>query len=677
MSVNLSYLAGAGAQFFDDSGVPLTGGLIYTYLAGTTTPATTYTDITGAVANTNPIILDAAGRPANEIWLTNGQTYKFIVRTSTNVLIRSYDNIPAVNDPTDLDTLISELANTTNTAYGDALIGFKQSTGSTALTNAIGKTVHLKLQESVSVLDFGAVGDGITNDSPYIQNAINAMESLNKPYKLLFPAGYTYLIATPLRFTLGNVELCGGGTLNIQSSTFSSGIFIPGYNTDARAGLIFWNGNQVYTNGLSDQTYDSTLQSGIYIHDLSFYDSYTQSTAYTQFSTALMLAWCGNVRIQNCNFSNFAGEIILATLKNFNISNNYFYNSSNQAISLFDYDGVVSNNNCYLLGEFYEGSGNNVVIANNVGDYCGDTRGTTPTKYMVSIAGGSVGILTKCVISNNIFSNLNVTNGIQFTDLIANSLINLQIIGNYIQGYIKDGSFIGIYTSASDNGFLLVSNNVCIEDALNPYNFSSCIQIFDSFLSSVPPSYYMVDNQCIVQSTAKANTVIQTVNVQNGIVRGNVIKLTGALNSAVVGYAIANSLNTIWISVTASDSAFGYPNLIVKDNIVNNVVCGDDTLRVSATTGTDVLDCLGRSYIKMVNAGALNVQQIKGQIGQTVTIHVTSGTVTFKQGALMKTSTGADENVTAGQIYRVCFYAFTAGTSTTLLAKALSAPTTI
>ena len=72
---NLSSFAGAGAQFFDDSGNPLTGGKVYTYAAGTTTPAATYTTSAGTVANTNPIILDAAGRTPNEIWLPVGVLY--------------------------------------------------------------------------------------------------------------------------------------------------------------------------------------------------------------------------------------------------------------------------------------------------------------------------------------------------------------------------------------------------------------------------------------------------------------------------------------------------------------------------------------------------------------------------------------------------------------------------
>jgi hypothetical protein len=96
MTVSISLFAGVGAQFFTDDGVPLSGGLIYSYAAGTTTPKTTYTSSTGNIAHTNPIILNSAGRvPSGEIWLTSGQ-YKFVLATSNNVTIATYDNVFSV-----------------------------------------------------------------------------------------------------------------------------------------------------------------------------------------------------------------------------------------------------------------------------------------------------------------------------------------------------------------------------------------------------------------------------------------------------------------------------------------------------------------------------------------------------------------------------------------------------
>lgn len=90
--VNLSSLAGSGTQFFDDSGVPLAGGLIYTYAAGGTTPLVTYTSSSGLIAHPNPIVLDSAGR-INEIWIAEGTSYKFVLKSSTNVLIGTFDNL--------------------------------------------------------------------------------------------------------------------------------------------------------------------------------------------------------------------------------------------------------------------------------------------------------------------------------------------------------------------------------------------------------------------------------------------------------------------------------------------------------------------------------------------------------------------------------------------------------
>ena len=93
-AVSLSTFGGVGAQFFDNNGVILTGGKIYTYDAGTTTPLATYTSSSGNTAHTNPIVLDSAGRVPNggEIWNAL-QLYKFVLKTSNDVLLATYDNV--------------------------------------------------------------------------------------------------------------------------------------------------------------------------------------------------------------------------------------------------------------------------------------------------------------------------------------------------------------------------------------------------------------------------------------------------------------------------------------------------------------------------------------------------------------------------------------------------------
>lgn len=167
-----SLFAGIGAQFFDNTGTVLTGGKIFTYAAGTTTPVATYTTELTNVAHPNPIILDAAGRvpSGGEIWLKEGDgtSYKFVLWDADNVLIATYDNVPGTYSTTDL-------ANASDPTKGDALVGFRQSNDSGNLTGSVNSTVHKKLQELISVKDFGAVGDGSTDDTTAFQNAYNAV----------------------------------------------------------------------------------------------------------------------------------------------------------------------------------------------------------------------------------------------------------------------------------------------------------------------------------------------------------------------------------------------------------------------------------------------------------------------------------------------------------------------
>ena len=79
-------------QFTTAAGVPLSGGKVYTYIAGTTTPQATFTDYTGATPNTNPIILNSRGE-AN-IWL-GGALYKFKLTDANDVEIWTVDYISA------------------------------------------------------------------------------------------------------------------------------------------------------------------------------------------------------------------------------------------------------------------------------------------------------------------------------------------------------------------------------------------------------------------------------------------------------------------------------------------------------------------------------------------------------------------------------------------------------
>ena len=96
MTAFLSPVGGAGAQFFDNQGVVLAGGKLNTYVAGTTTPTPTWTDYQQMVLNANPIILNSAGRPPNEIWLADGARYKFVLTDANDNILGTWDNITGI-----------------------------------------------------------------------------------------------------------------------------------------------------------------------------------------------------------------------------------------------------------------------------------------------------------------------------------------------------------------------------------------------------------------------------------------------------------------------------------------------------------------------------------------------------------------------------------------------------
>jgi hypothetical protein len=343
MSVSLSLLAGAGAQFFDDSGNPLAGGLINTYLAGTTTPAVTYTSVSGTVANSNPIVLDAAGRVVEEIWLTDGVSYKFILQSSTFVQIWEKDNITGGNDPTPTNNFIADLANTTNVAKGDALVGFKQSDSTGAYPNAVGKTVHDKLQDIVSVKDFGAVGNGIADDTTAINNAIAAVGIGGA---LFFPKG-TYLTTNTIdlrrRFVQSTDATISGNHANIVA--ILGGNSISGNNPAQWIGTVSRVGGVTSTPtvrvmGAKGQHIGVQWTEYLQVYADTM-DSTTTSCAYSSF-------WFRNAtKLElTANFASTGSSIQWIN------ENEFFLNR----VKEFIMDGTYAHNNNRFYGGTFEGS---------------------------------------------------------------------------------------------------------------------------------------------------------------------------------------------------------------------------------------------------------------------------------------------------------------------------------
>lgn len=246
MAVNLSPVGGAAAQFFDNSGNVLTGGKLYTYLAGTTTPAVTYTSSSGSTPWSNPIILDAAGRVSGsgEIWLTDSIQYKFILKDSNDILIATYDNLTGINsnfvnftgeEETQTATQGQTVFTLTAIQYQPGVnnllvfvngskqvsgVNYQETSGTVVtfasglnvgdvvdfctatpintsvmdasqvsydppFTGSVATNVEDKLSEFITPQDFGAVADGVTDDATAIENAAIYCQANGRPLLIL------------------------------------------------------------------------------------------------------------------------------------------------------------------------------------------------------------------------------------------------------------------------------------------------------------------------------------------------------------------------------------------------------------------------------------------------------------------------------------------------------------
>jgi len=326
MAVNLSPVGGVAAQFFDNNGVILSGGKLFTYAAGTTTPQTTYTSSNGLVAWTNPIVLNSAGRvpSGGEIWLTDGVQYKFVLKDSNDVTIATYDNITGINSnfvnytneqelqtatagqtvftlttmtyqpgtnslsvfvdgvnqygpgalyaytETDSTTVTfasglhvgAEVKFTTSqinaSSYGDAsqigFTGFKGQVGNVQDlagndgadwigfeadgVGAVAISAQDKMRQIVSVKDFGAAGDGVTDDTTAIQDALDAAPQYSTVF---FPPG-NYIISDELVIPTSNLLITGRARITAKANaqfefmlkaTSLSGITVENLRFDA------------------------------------------------------------------------------------------------------------------------------------------------------------------------------------------------------------------------------------------------------------------------------------------------------------------------------------------------------------------------------------------------------------------------------------------------------------
>ena len=198
--------------FVNATNKPLVGGKLYTYLAETTTPATTYSNDTGT-PNTNPIILDANGEC--NLYLDDDKVYRLILKDANDVTYFDKDRVSSIgggdykvltfNTIADLKLKIGSekepVAQTSgyyaagdgggNRFYWDGTSGATDNGGTVikpTFVSGVGRWLAIDAY-TINVRQFGAKGNGEEDDATVIQAAINAAYGKT----LYIPYGQYYL----------------------------------------------------------------------------------------------------------------------------------------------------------------------------------------------------------------------------------------------------------------------------------------------------------------------------------------------------------------------------------------------------------------------------------------------------------------------------------------------------
>lgn len=574
MAVNLSPVGGVAAQFFDNSGNVLTGGKIYTYSAGTTTPAATYTTSNGATPWSNPIVLDASGRVSGsgEVWLTDIIAYKFILKDSNDVLIATYDNITGINSnfvnfvsETEIQTATAgqTVFNLTTMQYqpgnNNLLVfvdGVNQYEGSsysfvetdentvtfvsglhvgaevkfttatpintltadaatTAYTppyvDSVTTNVEAKLAQTVSVMDFGATGDGVTDDTAAIQAALDATTGL-----VLIPEG-TYLITASLDVP-ATVSIIGQGrasvinadgchALNMLADATNgarkiSEFAITGVNTEDKA-AIFCDLNSVPggTGRITGITFENIAidSFGTGVYGRGFWNTtFKELWMISVFQAFVFVGQSANVLVDNCHAiqNGYAGTSLIGETDSIGVyAGTYSYVTRPEDLQI---------RNCYIYAFDIGVNWRSVLYGNIVG--C-DFDATYKKGIVVTSADGGLAIRDNWIamIDSPVYAVIGihlVALGYTITQpcplLASNNRIGATnapaltygiVIGQNQENWLLQNNNIngfsnGIRTDASIN--LKLDSNVCADaglELLNTINASVSNNYFDTGIS--------------------------------------------------------------------------------------------------------------------------------------------------------------------------------------------------
>lgn len=227
------------ARIEDATGAPVANARLDVFETGTTTPATVYSDSALTTAHANPIVADAGGL-LPEIFLDPSTVYRFRARTAGGTNIAGMDFDPVA--PQDA-----------------AEISYSASA-----TGAVARSVESKLDEVFSVKDFGAKGDGVTNDTDAFAAASAAITAADGGTLTIPPGTYIVGRQTPATAYDQGAAYFAHDIIKIENCTRPVRIVGNGAFLKAAAGLKFGAFNPATGAAIAGPSVDPDEQAHAY-----------------------------------------------------------------------------------------------------------------------------------------------------------------------------------------------------------------------------------------------------------------------------------------------------------------------------------------------------------------------------------------------------------------------------
>jgi hypothetical protein len=325
--------------FTETDGLPLENGYIWigaVNLNPITNPIVAYWDSALTIPAVQPI-RTSGGYPVYQ-----GTPARIYVNSDYSIQVQNKNGSVVYSAPAATERISSELISFTQAGAG-----------------AVQRTAQAKMREVVSVKDFGAVGNGIANDTASIQAAIDYAAPLG--ISVFIPAGVYSITALTFPVQQGGIELYGeamNSGSNMQNAVYRGSVLV---STQATGNIISCDGGVFYSNrGIRIRNLNirvSTIDYAIYLKgspELNLLENLTIYNANPAGGSGIGLqsCWVGT-RINGCGVS-------AAAIGTNNFGINVFNDIKAGGVSIEDTNATKFAKNIRIGGDVYQATLRNV-----------------------------------------------------------------------------------------------------------------------------------------------------------------------------------------------------------------------------------------------------------------------------------------------------------------------------